>query len=157
VWEPVDKPDPFYASIQLDHASVEYEARISSVIHAAVGARPVPPAKQKLNPYILYTKDEWARCKTELEAQRAGKKAGKDEIRAQLGLEWRNAAADVKDRYISRCKNGREAGVGVAAEHEKRASEWDVKAAEVREQFVRENQPPASFESGRKTRKQGSF
>jgi len=159
VWEPINKPDPFYANLNLNNESEDYEARMMVVIVEAIGPRPVRPMKKKLNPYLLYTKDEWANCKAALDVQKVTAtgnqqaKASKDEIRAKLGADWRNAPEVVKQPYMDKCKDGREQTSEVTAEYNRLAQEWESKSLEVRAAFIKENPPPASFHASRKSRK----
>jgi lysine-specific histone demethylase 1 len=163
VWEPINKPDPFTASVAREKELEEYESLVYDVIRAEIGDRPVKPPKATLNPFILYTKDEWQSCKTELETQlaatkgKAGLKAARNDIRIALGAKWRNASQEVKQPYLDKCKDGKEFTAEAKAAYEASVLAWDQQAAKIRADFVRENKPPeassGSPASGRKGRK----
>jgi lysine-specific histone demethylase 1 len=162
VWEPINKPDPFTASVAREKELEDYESLIYDVIRTKIGDRPVKPTKPTLNPFILYTKDEWQACKTELEAQLAAKgnataKAARNDIRIALGAKWRNASQEVKQPYLDRCKDGKEFTVEAKAAYEASVLAWDQQAAKIRADFMRENKPPEASNgspgSGRKGRK----
>jgi hypothetical protein len=159
VWEPINKPDPFYAHLKVGDEAEEYENHIQVSIVETLGPRPIRPVKQKLNPYLMYTKDEWANCKATLDAQKAATtgnplaKASKDEIRARLGAAWRSAPDSVKKPYTDKCEDGRATTTEVMAEYNKLAKEWDAKAIEVRAEYIKKHPPPASYAAARKSRK----
>jgi hypothetical protein len=160
VWEPINKLDPFAASVSREKEIADYEARLFEAIRAEIGDRPVKPAKATLNPFILFTKDEWQACKAELDLvankSKPGTKASRTEIRTTLGLKWRNAPPEVKEPYVDRCKEGREDTAEAKADYDARAGIWDQRAAKIREVFVRQNKPPETYDlpaSGRKGRK----
>jgi lysine-specific histone demethylase 1 len=151
VWEPINKPDPFYANMTVDTSEAdEYEARIAAVIFEKIGLRPVRPLKAKLNPYIMFCKDEWYRCKAELDQQeivRTGNvnaKTGRNDVRTKLGAEWKNAPESVKQPYMDRCEEGRKDMEKAEQEYAGLAAEWDGKAAQIRKDFERENSKPES-------------
>jgi flavin-dependent amine oxidoreductase len=159
VWEPINKLDPFTASVAKEQELDEYELRITEAIVEAIGERPVKPAKGKLNPFIMYTKDRWAECKAECDAQRIQQsgnpkaKASRQEVRATLGTEWRNAPDEIKQPYLDKCKDGKESTTGALAEWELEVKAWDQKAAVIRSEYIEQHKPPEEFSSGRKGRR----
>lgn len=161
VWEPIltkEQADPWYGNLKVSREVEDYEARIQVAINQAIGPRPVKPGNQKMNPYLMYTKDKWAECKAALEAQKATRtgndnaKVSKDEIRNQLGLDWRNVADDIKQPYMERCREGKELMSKLMATYHKEAAEWDVKAKDTKTQFMKEHIPPAAYNPARKGR-----
>jgi lysine-specific histone demethylase 1 len=160
VWEPISKPDPLAISAIREKENVDYEARLFESIRAEIGDRPIKPAKGTLNPFILFTKDAWPACKAELDlaanAAKPGARASRTEIRSTLGLKWRNAAPEIKQPYVDRCKEGREDKAEARADYDARAEIWEQGAARLREEYLRLNKPPELYElppSGRKGRK----
>jgi Flavin containing amine oxidoreductase/HMG-box domain len=159
VWEPIDKPDPFTASLVQERESKEYELQMNEAIVAAIGQRPNKPGKGRLNPFIMYTKDHWAECKARCDAQKAkatgntSAKASRQEIRTALGAEWRNASDAVKQPYLEKCKDGRETTTEALAAWEAAVKTWDAEAVAMREEYMAENKPPACYNVGRKARR----
>jgi lysine-specific histone demethylase 1 len=162
VWEPIDKPDPFVASLAKERELDEYDARVHQAIVTAIGERPPKPAKGRLNPFIMYTKDRWSDCKAECDAQKEkatgnpNAKATRQEIRAALGTEWRNAPEHVKQPYLDKCKDGRENTTEAVGAWEAAVRAWDNGAVAIRAEYTKANQPPEAYNSSRKGRRMTS-
>lgn len=118
------------------HRRETYDQAMWTAIYAEIGPAPPRPPKQGLNPFLLYQKDFWAKCKAQCdEARRAASnnpnaKAARDEIRHALGQMWRNAPAEEKRPYLEQIdRNRRENGEswekwkGVVTEWERRSFE----------------------------------
>jgi hypothetical protein len=157
VWEPLDKPDMFTPVILEPKKNLESE--ILDSIVAEIGEKPLLPTKQKLNPYILYTTDNWKRCQTELDEEQFEKtgiesKVSRHEIRAALGAEWRNAPQHVKQPYLDKCKDGRENAAEVMARYQEELTAWETKAQHIREDILQNRQLNGAWK-GPRTNKTG--
>jgi monoamine oxidase len=163
IWEPVNKPPDSFTADRLHSVAVnDYEGQVMAAIRAEVGDRPQKPTKTKLNPFILYQKDEWPAMKAECDAKKAaatGKpdaKASRDEIRVAVGAKWRGLPENLKKPYLDRCKDGRDGTAGAMAEYEAGVKVWDQEAARIRGKYAIEHPPPDNYDplgSGRKVRK----
>ena len=121
------------------------EAEILQAIFDELGWRPCKPGKPGSNPFLLFTKDTWPDCKRVCDAnvQRAtgnpNAKALRDDIRAAVGLRWRQASEDIKRPYMERCEENRLYNSQHLATFDERLAEWDAKAMEIRRKYVREH------------------
>ena len=80
-------------------------------------------------------------------------KATRQEIRAALGTEWRNAPEHVKQPYLDKCKDGRETTTEAVGAWEASVKAWDDEAITIRAEFTKTNQPPEAYNSSRKGRR----
>ncbi|KAI9679989.1 MAG: hypothetical protein M1817_005004 [Caeruleum heppii] len=135
--------------------SAAYEARINDVIYEAIGERPSKPGKTGANPFLLYQKDHWFRCKDMCdEASRkaskdANAKASRNEVRAALGQMWRNAPEEQKRPYLDQTASNKQVNHASAADYKERIAKWDATAAEVRQRFVEQHPDRPSEEESR--------
>ena len=122
-----------------------FESEILGAIFRELGYRPSKPGKPGSNPFLLFTKDQWATCKKACdEARRAATgnpeaKAARNEVRTALGLMWRQASDEVKKPYFDQTSNNRAANLENAATFEDRLAEWDEKAMNIRRTYVEEH------------------
>lgn len=146
---------PLEESEAAKHARLEaVEAEILQAIYAQLGLRPSKPAsKASANPFLLFTKENWANCKQQCEdARRAAatgstnNKASRDEVRVALGKMWREASDEVKRPYVVRTNEMRAANSESAATFTARLAAWDERAMEVRRKFVEQHPGALSAE-----------
>lgn len=158
IWEPINKPDPFTASLIQENALDAYEYQMNEAIAAEIGPRPIKPSKGRLNPFILYTKENWATCKATCDARKiresgnATAKASRQEIRIAIGEEWRNASDDIKRPYLEKCKDGRDTTAEALSGYEATVADWEKKAQVVRAAYMEKNKPPESYGSSRRAK-----
>jgi hypothetical protein len=117
-----------------DHRAEAYENALRSHVHARLGERPIKPGRIGANPFLLYQKDHWHRCKAQCDAARQqsaktdGSRASRNEVRAALGLMWREASEEVKRPYLEATKDNKDRNEADAKDFEKRVVEWDQEA-----------------------------
>ena len=122
-----------------------FESEILRAIFRELGYRPSKPGKPGSNPFLLFTKDQWATCKKACdEARRAATgnpaaKAARNEVRSALGLMWREASDDVKKPYVEQTNTNRIANIESAATFQDRLAEWDEKAMNIRKTYVEQH------------------
>lgn len=122
-----------------------YEQAMWTAIYAELGPTPTAPAKAGRNPFLLYQKDFWAKCKEQCdEARRAtsknpNAKASRDDIRAALGLMWRNAPPEEKQPYIDQVEANRIANDEAFEKFKAVGAEWNRRSFEVRDTWCAEN------------------
>ncbi|KAJ5892384.1 Winged helix-turn-helix transcription repressor DNA-binding [Penicillium tannophilum] len=108
-----------------------YHDAMRMAISAVIGEAPIPPPKVALNPFLLYQKDFWSKCRDQCEeARRAGSsnpnaKAPRDEIRHALGQMWRNAPVEEKQPYLDQVEVSRALKERAWSEFKVAAEEWD--------------------------------
>ncbi|KAF2187781.1 hypothetical protein K469DRAFT_661906 [Zopfia rhizophila CBS 207.26] len=130
----------------------DYEASIIGAILSEIGERPIKPGRVGVNPFLLYTKDNWHICKEECDKARKAAtgdpnaKASKTEIRTALGQMWRTASADVKKPYLDQTQNAREDAAANAASFKERVATWDRDAARIRQEYIQNHPPPSGRE-----------
>jgi monoamine oxidase len=119
-----------------------FETEIIKAILAKLGPRPDKPDKQGSNPFLLFSKDKWADCKTKCDDTRRAvtgnpaAKASRNDIRAALGLMWREASEEVKKPYVERTLVNRVANHENASSFHDRLAEWDTEAMSIRREYV---------------------
>ena len=120
-----------------------FESEILKAIFAKLGPRPDKPGKSGNNPFLLYSKDKWAECRARCDEARrtagAGAKASRNEIRAALGLMWREASEETKKPYIDKTIANRATNHENASSFQDRLAEWDAEAMSIRRQFVKDH------------------
>jgi hypothetical protein len=130
----------------------DYEAQIIGAILTALGERPLKPGRSGVNPFLLYTKDNWPICKKECDDARkaatgdANAKASRNDIRTAIGLSWRTASAEVKQPYLDLTENARETANTNAANFKELVATWDHEAARIRMEYIQRHPPPGGNE-----------
>lgn len=130
-----------------------YNQAVEAAVHAALGVpKPKPARTAGLNPFLLYQKDYWGKARARAEEGRqAAKKnpvrAPRDEIRAVLGLMWRQAEDEERRPYLSQAEANRHTNATVWDRWKRDVTEWERQAKEVRERWCREN-PYERWEPG---------
>jgi lysine-specific histone demethylase 1 len=116
-----------------------------TAIYAEIGQMPPRPPKAGLNPFLLYQKDFWAKCRDQCdESRRASSKnpaarAGRDEIRHALGQMWRNAAPAEKQPYLEQVETNRRTNDESWEAWKVVALEWERRSYEVKDQWCAAN------------------
>ena len=119
-----------------------FEAEILKAIFAKLGPRPDKPGKQGANPFLLYSKEKWGECKAKCDEIRRAvtgnpqAKASRNDIRAELGKMWREAAEEIKKPYVDRTASNRATNHENASTFQDRLSQWDSEAMATRRDFV---------------------
>ncbi|ORY08827.1 flavin-containing amine oxidoreductase-domain containing protein [Clohesyomyces aquaticus] len=130
----------------------DYEASIIGAILGQIGERPIKPGRAGVNPFLLYTKDYWYKCKADCDASRKAAtgdpnaKASKTEIRTAIGLMWRTASPEVKKPYLDHTQNARDNAAAYAATFKDRVATWDREAARIRQEYIQAHPPPTGNE-----------
>ncbi|PYH30891.1 putative lysine-specific histone demethylase Aof2 [Aspergillus neoniger CBS 115656] len=122
-----------------------YDKAMWAAIYEELGAPPPRPARTALNPFLLYQKDYWGKCRTQCdEARRAATndpnaKAARDEIRQALGLMWRQASEEVKRPYLEQIEVNRQANAKIWDTWRRDNAEWEKKSYEVKDRWCAAN------------------
>lgn len=119
-----------------------YEHAMWAAIHAEIGP-PVPrPARTVgLNPFLLYQKDYWGKCRFQCDEARRkttndpNAKAARDEIRHALGLMWRQAHEDEKRPYIDQAEVNQQTNAEMSSRWRQNMAEWEKKMDQVKERW----------------------
>ncbi|RAL17150.1 putative lysine-specific histone demethylase Aof2 [Aspergillus homomorphus CBS 101889] len=136
-----DNPNPSPESL----ARAAYDKAMWASIYSELGP-PVPrPARTVLNPFLLYQKDVWARCRAQCdEARRAATndptaKAARDEIRQALGRMWRQANEAEKRPYLEQIEVNRQTNTSIQEQWRRELTAWEKLAQQVRERWCNDN------------------
>ncbi|KAJ5679592.1 hypothetical protein N7462_007836 [Penicillium macrosclerotiorum] len=122
-----------------------YDQAMWAAIYAELGPTPTCPPKVGRNPFLLYQKDFWNTCKEQCDNARRvatnnpNAKASRDDVRAALGLMWRNAAQAEKQPYIDRVDNTRQQHEVAFGAFQIAANEWNRRSFEVKDRWCAEN------------------
>ncbi|KAJ9246994.1 hypothetical protein DTO207G8_8454 [Paecilomyces variotii] len=122
-----------------------YDEAMWVAIYGELGHPEPRPAKMSLNPFLLYQKDYWHKCKQQCEdARRASTKnsnakVSRDEIRQALGLMWREASEEVKRPYLDQIAANRRMNTEIFDQWKERILEWERKTYEVKDRWVAAN------------------
>jgi hypothetical protein len=147
---PTVQPNPYRSSTNSKSVEDEaYEAAIIDAILSELGPRPLKPSRPgaSVNPYLLFTNDYWARCKEELsQAKRQASgdstaKALREEIRTEVGRQWRVSSDEIKRPYIEQTQAAQQAVKETRAQYEKAAAQWDQDARRIRLDYQQQHPP----------------
>lgn len=127
------------------HRKDSYDQAMWTAIYAEIGSAPLRPQKAGLNPFLLYQKDYWAKCREQCdEARRASSKnpnakAARDEIRAALGQMWRKAEPAEKQPYIDQVDTNRRTNEEQWEQYKVVYVEWERRSYEIKDQWCAQN------------------
>lgn len=122
-----------------------YDQAMWAAIYNEIGPAPPRPAKQPLNPFLLFQKDYWAKCKAQCDASRRASsnnpnaKAARDEIRHALGQMWRNAPAVEKQPYLEQVDRHRRENADAFEKWRVVVTDWERRSFEVKDVWCGEN------------------
>ena len=106
-----------------------YDAAMWVRIYNDLGPPPIRPVRSGLNPFLLYQKDHWNAIREHCDAAkqrssgRPDAKAGRDDVRIELGKMWRALDDESRRPYIEETARNK-------ADNEEKSQEWKVAAAE---------------------------
>lgn len=133
-----------------------YNQTMWTVVHEELGfPEPKPARTAGLNPFLLYQKDYWGKARAKAEDERlAAKKnpvrAPRDEIRAVLGLMWRQADEEEKRPYLDQAEINRQTNSQVWDRWKQNVTEWEKKADHARNRWCAAN-PYEKWQPGSST------
>ncbi|KAJ5109150.1 Winged helix-turn-helix transcription repressor DNA-binding [Penicillium angulare] len=122
-----------------------YDQALWAAIHSELGMPPPRPQKLGLNPFLLYQKDFWAKCRDQCDnARRVASnkptaKASRNEIRHALGQMWRNASAEEKKPYLDEIEANRVQNTQAMDKWVDSAAKWDQRSFEVKDRWCGAN------------------
>lgn len=145
---PTQPINPYRSSNNSRSTEHEFlEAAIIGAILSEIGERPMKPGRPGVNPFLLFTNDNWNKCKEACHASKrasggnAEAKASRNEIRAEVGRQWRFASDEIKQPYQEKCDAAQKIANEARAEYEKSVAKWDQEARRIRVEYVKNNAP----------------
>ncbi|KAF7508015.1 hypothetical protein GJ744_009912 [Endocarpon pusillum] len=133
---PVKEPT---SSLQQD-----WDAAMWDYIYGAIGFAPPQPSKSGTNPFLLYQKEHWNACKERCDSKKrtpAGKvnaKAGRDEVRMELGRMWKLLSDEEKAPYVERTRTHKDANDDAIMAWKAACVEWDKRTWEVKDEWIKQ-------------------
>ena len=123
---------------------LNYEASVIATILTQIGDRPAKPSRPGVNPFLLFTKAKWEECKAH--CAKEGNTAGRDAIRSTLGKWWKAASEQDKQPYLVQSQTAQELADAVRKEYMVKATQWDLDAKRIREEYMRDCPLPKGAE-----------
>jgi len=131
---------------EMQEARLEkYGEKLREALHEALGERPSKPFRSGANPFLLYQKDHWFICKAKCdEARRKATgnpedKATRNEVRAALGLMWREAPEEEKKPYLNETESNKKNNSQAVLEFKKKLQAWDDAAEKLTKEWKEKN------------------
>ncbi|KAF2151280.1 hypothetical protein K461DRAFT_228453 [Myriangium duriaei CBS 260.36] len=121
--------------------SDEHEALVQSKIFMELGERPLRPSRPGVNPFLVYTAEQWKACKAscskakQTQTGMAGVQASRNEVRAAIGKQWRELSDEQRRPYMEQGEDAQRLANEARAKFEKESVEWEEKAARIRSEF----------------------
>ncbi|EMC95292.1 hypothetical protein BAUCODRAFT_72520 [Baudoinia panamericana UAMH 10762] len=115
------------------------DSEITNVILSQIGERPVKPKRPGVNPFLLWTKANWEKCKNSCSSNNPS--AGRDAIRATLGQWWRAASEVEKEPYMAESRVAQEVADKIRREWDTKVQEWDLEARRIRKEYATSRLP----------------
>lgn len=132
-----------------------YDVALWNHIYSVLGYAPPKPAKQNINPFLLYQKEHWDAIKAECDAAKAaasspttstptatpaagkkGQPSARDEVRIRLGEKWKNEPEESRQKYAEGASRNRELNEQAVREWEAQSREWERRTYEVKDEWV---------------------
>jgi monoamine oxidase len=113
-------------------------------IYDDLGPPPTKPPKSGLNPFLLYQKEHWNAVKDRLDqakqrsSGKAGAKAGRDEVRIELGKMWKALDEEGKKPFLDETQKNKAENIEKWKEYAVKAAEWDRRTWEVKAVWISE-------------------
>ena len=113
-------------------------------IYIDLGNPPIKPPKSGLNPFLLYQKEHWNAVKDRLDltkqqnSGKAGAKAGRDEVRIELGKMWKALDEEGKRPFHDETQKNKSENREKWREYAVKAAEWDRRTWEIKAVWIAE-------------------
>lgn len=116
----------------------DHEAAITWAILKELGERPIKPRRPGVNPFLLFTTDAWSKCKADLNAN-GSHQASRNEIRSEVGRQWRIASDEAKKPYVEKCAVAQRIADQAKEEYESAVLKYDEAARVIRMAYTTSN------------------
>lgn len=117
-----------------------------------LGERPMKPERSGANPFLIFQKDFWEKCRQECDAQKQEEtkdpnaKAARNEVRAALGKMWRELPDEEKEPYLKKTKNIKETNNKKSEQYREKMRRYDTEAEDFRRRWKEEHASKPSEE-----------
>lgn len=133
-----------------------HEEEMEAALANSLGSLPTKPTGRPIgNPFLIFQKSAWDRCKAECEEERqkdprrSDVKVGRNEIRAALGQMWRKLPDEEKQPYLEQAEHAKYTNRANAQNFKSRLDEYERGADEFRKRYELENPSRPSEEEVR--------
>jgi len=123
-------------------AKAEQEQNLlDSQVHARLGPRPLQPMRPDVNPFVLYTKENWDRIKMECikgKQEFGGHdiKVTSTDVRLAVGKAWRMLDQDRKEPFLRRCEIAQSLADQARDNYEQAVKNWDREADKIKQEWT---------------------
>ncbi|KAF5101905.1 hypothetical protein D0Z03_000504 [Geotrichum reessii] len=110
-----------------------------------LGERPMKPERSGANPFLIFQKDFWEKCRQECDTKKQAEtkdpnaKAARNEVRAALGKMWRELPENEKEPYLEKTKNIKETNNKKSEQYREKMRRYDTEAEDFRRRWKEEN------------------
>ena len=120
-----------------------WDAALWIRIYDDIGNPPMKPEKKGINPFLLFQKDHWDEVKEQIETtktqnKRKDPKAGRDEIRVELGKLWRTLGTIGQESFSEQVRQNKEENSKNEKDWITKTAEWNQKTYEIRDTWISE-------------------
>lgn len=146
-----------------EHSAIlqqEWDDALWDYIYARIGYAPPEPVRSGTNPFLLFQKDRWDTCKEKCDSLRQvptskhNPRAGRDEVRIELGKMWKALSDADRAPYIKTSKMHKVANDKANAAWMVECAEWERQTWEVKDEWIRQGN---SFEQWTKRKEESGF
>lgn len=120
-----------------------------------LGERPMKPERSGANPFLIFQKDFWEKCRQECDAKKQAEtkdpstKAARNEVRAALGKMWRELPDKEKEPYLEKTKNIKETNNKKSEQYREKMRRYDTEAEDFRRRWKEEKGSKPSEEENK--------
>lgn len=117
-----------------------------------IGERPIKPERSGANPFLIFQKDFWDKCRKQCDVEKQKKmddphvRAARNEVRAALGKMWRELPEEEKKPYLEKTKFIKESNNKKSEEYREKARRYKTEVEEFRKRWKEENPSKPSEE-----------
>lgn len=110
-----------------------------------LGERPMKPERSGANPFLIFQKDFWEKCRQECDAEKQKQtkdpyaKAARNDVRAALGKKWRELPEEEKEPYLKKTKNIKETNNKKSEQYREKMRRYDSEAEDFRRRWKEEH------------------
>lgn len=149
--ENIDAAEEDLRRLREDRVSHDNE-RMRHDLIKELGERPVKPERSGANPFLIFQKDFWDKCRQETDKLKqettkdSSARATRNEVRAALGKMWREFPEDSKKPYLEQTASIKETNNKKTEEFRRRVRQYDSEAEDFRRRWKEANSSPPSTE-----------
>lgn len=137
-----------------DRQSIDNERMRTDMIKE-LGERPIKPERSGANPFLIFQKDFWDKCRKECDTLKQRElndpnaKAARNDVRAALGKMWRELPDEEKEPYLKKTKNIKEVNNKKTEQYREKTRRYDTEAEDFRKRWKEEHGSKPSEEENK--------